>query len=159
MAPAILIFSAILLLDQATKYLAQTRLASVTTQPVVPGVFHLTLVHNQGAAFGMLQGGVFLFALVSVVCILAIIVMLKKPRLLERVLGIPASTTAVPWLLGMIMGGAVGNLMDRLRLGYVIDFLDLRVWPVFNIADTAITLGGACLFLILFQHDRKKATP
>lgn len=160
MVPVLLIFSAVLLLDQATKYLAQAQLAHIITQPVIPGIFHVTLVHNQGAAFGMLPGGVFIFSAVSIACIVFIILMLKDPRLMERALGAGVSVqrAAVRCSLGLIMGGAVGNLIDRLVLGYVVDFLDLRVWPVFNVADSAITVGGVVLFFVLWQNDRKKVS-
>jgi signal peptidase II len=156
--PVLLIFSAVLLLDQATKYLAQAQLAHVSTWPVIPGIFHLTLVHNQGAAFGMLPGGVFIFSAVSVVCVFFILLMLRNPPLMERTLGVSVDRVAVRCSLGLIMGGAVGNLIDRVCLGYVVDFLDARVWPVFNVADSAITVGGVVLFFVLWQNDRKKVS-
>ncbi len=103
-------------------------LSNVPTQPVLPNIFHLTLVHNAGVAFGLLQGCGLLITLVT--C--AVIVGLWWSRLFTL------ST-------GLILGGAIGNLIDRLRIGAVIDFLDFRIWPVFNLADSCITVGAVLM--------------
>jgi len=92
-------------------------------------------VHNRGAAFGILKNQLFVFVIISLLAI-ALILYHLKDRKKSRLSSIS---------LSLILGGAVGNLIDRLRFGFVIDFLDFRVWPVFNIADSAITIGVVLL--------------
>lgn len=109
---------------------------------VIDGLFRITLVRNSGAAFGMLQGGrVFLIA-ASVAAAVFIIFLAERLAPEERAKRI---------FLGMILGGALGNLIDRLYPGHVIDFIDMGIaahrWPVFNLADTAVTVGGALLVI------------
>ena len=104
----------------------------------------MTLVHNRGAAFGMLKNQLFLFVMISFFAILFIFLHLKNKK--------------NPFLfkvsLSLILSGAVGNLIDRLRFGYVIDFLDLRFWPVFNLADSALTIGALLLsWELLFNKN------
>lgn len=132
-----IITAAILSLDQLTKYLAASRLTLNEPYPLIKGVFHLTLVHNTGAAFGILKNQVLLFIFVSLISVLLIFLNLKKNRLKK------ASLDNVS--LSFILAGAIGNLIDRIAFGYVIDFLDFRIWPVFNIADSAITVGAVLL--------------
>ncbi len=101
---------------------------------MISGVFHLTLVYNRGAAFGMLKNQIPLFIFVSLAAIVLIFVNLKKDNsFLNRI------------SLSLILAGALGNLVDRIFLGHVVDFLDFRIWPVFNIADSAITIGAILL--------------
>lgn len=122
-------------LDQATKWWMLRRLAPGESVPVIPGVFHLTLVRNPGIAFGLFarQGG-----MVLGVALLLIALLLVTAR--SR----PSSRwPPIPWAMALILGGAVGNLVDRVRFGAVVDFLDFRVWPVFNVADSSITVGAA----------------
>ncbi|MBI4226912.1 MAG: signal peptidase II [Candidatus Omnitrophica bacterium] len=119
-------------LDQATKWWALRALPPGESLPVVPGVLHLTLMRNPGVAFGLFarQGG-----LVVGVALLLVTILVFSAR------GRPAAGPR-PWGMGLILGGAVGNLVDRLRFGAVTDFLDFRVWPVFNVADSSITIGA-----------------
>jgi len=128
---------AILFLDQASKFLFTKFLNLNQTLSVVPGIFHFTLVHNRGAAFGILRGQSFLFVLTSFVAVILIYFNLKNNRRKN------------PFLfnlsLALVLAGALGNLIDRICFGYVIDFLDFRIWPVFNIADSAITIGAIIL--------------
>ncbi len=127
----------ILFLDQASKFLFTKLLNLNQSFPVVPGILHFTLVHNRGAAFGILRGQSFLFVLTSFVAVILIYFNLKNNRRKN------------PFLfnlsLALVLAGALGNLIDRIRFGYVIDFLDFRIWPVFNIADSAITIGAIIL--------------
>lgn len=119
-------------LDQATKWWMLRALVAGESTPVIPGVFHLTLVHNTGVAFGLLAGqGSMVMAITSVL----ILVLLATNRRAQ-----PAPLLS--WGMGLILGGAIGNLIDRVRFGAVIDFLDFRVWPVFNLADSCITVGA-----------------
>jgi len=111
---------------------------------VWPGVFHLTLVNNAGAAFGLWKdSGVFL-AVFSAVSFLIIAVYLFKR---------PGRPHAFAWSL--IAGGALGNLVDRVAYGYVIDYLDLGVWPVFNFADACICLGVAWIVFRFMARQPK----
>ena len=133
----------VVLLDQLTKALAETFLTPGTSHPVVAHVFHLTLVENQGIAFGLFPGAdKSLLVIITLSIAILIAVGLRSAKL--------------PWKthvgIGLILGGALGNWIDRIRVGAVIDFLDFRVWPVFNLADSAITIG-VCLYLglILFK--------
>ncbi len=108
------------------------------------GFFRITHVNNTGAAFGLFQGQSFLLTIVALVGITVLLVytlvIYRKFPLLDNRLG--RST------LGLVLGGAVGNLIDRLRLGYVTDFISVGRWPAFNIADSAITVG-----VILFAYS------
>ena len=133
----------IFLLDQATKYMVATTFRIGESKPVVPGAFHLTYVRNTGGAFGLLKGWVPLLIIISVVAIVVIvrIAIMQQTISPRQKLGQYAVAT--------IMGGALGNLADRLHLGYVVDFLDFRIWPVFNVADVAITVGVGLLILEL----------
>ncbi|TAM37893.1 signal peptidase II [bacterium] len=129
MIPAIII--SVLFLDQLTKFLASSFLRLNTPVILINNFLNLSLVHNRGAAFGILKNQLFMFVIISLVTIALILCHLKDKKR-SFLSGIS---------LSLILGGAAGNLIDRLRFGFVIDFLDFRVWPVFNIADSAITIG------------------
>ncbi|MFZ0241212.1 MAG: signal peptidase II [Desulfobacterales bacterium] len=148
----LLIAGAVVLLDQFTKILVVRSLPLYHSMAVIPGFFDLTHVQNPGGAFGFLASSdsrlravVFLF--VSLVAVGLILWFYFK------------SPSTHPWLSGafaMIFGGAVGNLIDRLRFGKVTDFLDFYVgrlhWPAFNVADSAITVGiGIFLLHLAFK--------
>lgn len=136
---AVLIF----ILDRVTKYIAVNYLAPGQSAEIIRNIFHFTLVLNSGAAFGLFRGGTIVFIILSLLVIAFIVVYIFRQK---------TKDTAISVALGLVLGGAAGNLLDRARFGYVIDFLDFRVWPVFNIADSAITVGAALLVLrILFQ--------
>ncbi len=123
----------ILVLDQISKFYISSILSLGQSIPVIRDVFHISLVYNTGCAFGLLRNQKILFILLSAVVILYI---LRDLFSSGRLYGLGRKAA-----LGLVLGGAAGNLLDRLRLGYIIDFLDFRVWPVFNIADSAITVG------------------
>jgi signal peptidase II len=145
--PAAATALAILILDQVTKYWALQRLPPGLPVSVIDRVFALTLVMNPGLAFGMLggmpAGWRWLVALLSIGA-LAVLAMVGLRML-------PGGGRLTPLALGLIFGGAVGNLIDRARFGAVIDFLDFYWrayhWPAFNVADSAITVGVALLAL------------
>ncbi len=140
----LLVFS-VFLLDQLTKFFALTCLASVETVPVIPNIFHLTLVHNTGIAFGFFQGSRLLPAAITLSLIVLTVWGAKSAKHGQK----PAESLA----LAVILGGAIGNWLDRLRLGAVTDFLDFRIWPVFNIADSAITVG-VCFYLWMLLRKK-----
>lgn len=110
----------------------------------------LTYVVNTGAAFGLLPQ-------FSIYLILIAFLVIGMVLLYQRYL--PGDSFLVKAAMGLQLGGAVGNLIDRLRYGYVVDFIDTRVWPVFNLADSAITIGVCLLaFFLIFVQEKKEAT-
>lgn len=133
----------VFLIDQVSKALALRFLASVPTWPVVPGIFHLTLVENTGVAFGLFRGQ----GLAVTLATLAVLGGLGWSALRSQ--RPPARRTVLG--MGLILGGAAGNLLDRVRLGAVVDFFDFRVWPVFNVADSCITVGAVLVALQLLK--------
>jgi signal peptidase II len=145
--PAAATALAVLLLDQLTKLWALQRLPPGLPVPVIDGFFSLTLVMNPGLAFGMFAatpaGWRWLVALLSIVALGVLVVVGLRM--------LPGGGRLTPLALGLIFGGAVGNLLDRGRFGAVVDFLDFYWrgyhWPAFNAADSAITVGVALLAL------------
>jgi signal peptidase II len=134
----------ILAVDQLTKFIVSQALNVNETIPLAKGIFDITLVHNKGAAFGILKNQTYLFIGASLVAISLIYSSLRKS----------VNDKYQIFSLSLILGGAVGNLIDRLRLGYVIDFFNLYWWPVFNVADSAITVGG---ILLAYSIIKRKA--
>ncbi len=142
-----ILVTAIIAIDQLTKFIISKNLALGQCIPVIPGVFSLSLVHNRGAAFGLLKGQVPLFIAFSVLAVILICSNLKRAGW--------SRFSFFNTALALVLAGAVGNLIDRWRLGYVIDFLDFRVWPVFNLADTSITIGAVLLAWAVLKHKDK----
>ncbi len=128
----------VLSLDQISKFIIAKNLFLYQSIPIVKGFFHFTLIHNRGAAFGILKNQVYFFIIISIAAIILISSSLLNHQRHKK---ISCHTIS----LGLILSGALGNLIDRVFFGYVIDFLDFRVWPVFNIADSAITVGAVLL--------------
>lgn len=134
-------------LDQLTKFLITKNLFQNQSIPIIRGIFHITLVHNRGAAFGILKNQIPLFIITSLFAIILIYFNLKENR----------QSKSYSSALSLILAGALGNLIDRLFFGYVIDFLDFRIWPVFNMADSAITIGAILLgYSILIKKYNNK---
>ncbi|MFH0917860.1 MAG: signal peptidase II [Candidatus Omnitrophota bacterium] len=139
-----IIVTSVILLDQATKFIAVRFLQLNTPVPLIKNFLNLTLVHNRGAAFGIFQNQLLLFVLVSLFAIGFIFCNLRSK----------ANSGLLKLTLSLILGGAIGNLIDRLRFGFVIDFLDLRIWPVFNLADSVITIAALVLtWELLFNKN------
>ena len=140
----------ILLADQATKAWLRATVALGESIQLLPGVFHITHARNTGAAFSLLEGATPLLAMAAVLVIAAIVYTARRvgtrlPLSLGLALGLP-------------LGGALGNLWDRLRLGYVTDLFDFRLinFPVFNVADSAITVGiGLLIWRTLAVRDEE----
>jgi signal peptidase II len=116
--------------------------------PVIKHVFYITYILNPGAAFGVLEHKTSFFLAVAVVMIAAVVY--YYPR-------IPRHYKLLRVGIALMAGGAIGNVIDRIRTGYVVDFFDFRIWPVFNIADTAIVIG-VCLIIysILFISNKEE---
>ncbi|HHU75578.1 MAG TPA: signal peptidase II [Firmicutes bacterium] len=122
--------------DQLSKNWVVLRLQPGESWPLIDNVLHLTHVRNPGAAFGILAFRTSFFIIVS---LLMIFLILSGERLFPR------GNSLLHLGMSLLLGGAIGNLIDRIRFGYVIDFLDIRVWPVFNVADIALVLGVIAL--------------
>lgn len=137
----ILIASLVIIIDRFAKFLVFNNLLEGQSIGVVPKIFHITLVLNTGAAFGLFKerNQFFIVSSFIVAALIFLYVIFDKEKDIFKLSA-----------LGLILGGAIGNLIDRLLFGYIIDFLDFRVWPVFNIADSAITVGSVLLLLRLF---------
>jgi signal peptidase II len=135
----------IVLTDQITKHVVQLQLKAYESIPLIKGIFHLTYVQNKGAAFGILQQQKILFIVITVAVVVGIFWFVHIQKSMHHM---------VRYSLSMIVGGAIGNLIDRIRLGYVIDFFDFRIWPIFNIADISIVVGALLLFYYFIFLDK-----
>ncbi len=141
----------VIVLDQLTKALVTANLAlheQVAPVEALRPYFTFTYVRNTGAAFGLFPSGGVFFIVVALV-VSAMIVYFYRTM--------PDQTPMMRAALGLQLGGAWGNLIDRLRLGYVVDFLDFKFWPVFNVADSAIVVGVLVLLAAMWWQDRQNA--
>jgi signal peptidase II len=139
-------------LDQAFKHWVVSHMALYESIPLIPNLFALTYVRNIGAAFSAFSGQVAGLSIVAGVVAIAIVVYMV--RLKER--------TALHALsLGLLLGGTLGNFVDRVRLGYVVDMFDLQwngqnIFPIFNIADISIDVGVGLLLLLFYLESRRE---
>jgi len=134
--------------DQLSKLWLKANLAPGETL-FEAGIFRITHIHNTGAAFGLFQGQSFtltIVALVGAALILVCALFIHRFSPLDSVWGRLA--------LGLVLGGTIGNLVDRLRLGYVVDFIDIGWWPAFNLADSALVVGVIIFALTLLPLAR-----
>ena len=134
-----LLFSGVLI-DQITKFLAQAYLSELNSIDVIPGVLSFPLVHNYGAAYGILQDHRYFLLSVSLAVILGAFWFRHDI----------AKTISSRWGLCFLMAGTLGNFVDRLYRGFVVDFIDIRIFPVFNLADVFIDMGLIFLVWSLF---------
>lgn len=155
---AVILAACIILPDQLVKALIQQKYALWATEPVIPGFFNLAHVLNKGAAFGFLNNPdsswqTWFFVGVTILAVGFIYYLLTTADRGDRffIFG-----------LGLILGGALGNLIDRIRTGYVVDFLDFYVgdyhWPAFNVADIAISCGAFAVLISMYmknQHEKR----
>ena len=139
-----LIAGSALLLDQFVKSVIQQKMQEGLSIPVLPGIFHITYILNPGAAFGLFEEQQWLFILVAVLLVLGVAVLFRQLLQQPPVMRFGAA---------LLVGGALGNLMDRIRLGKVVDFLDFRIWPIFNVADIAICVGVGLILLAMFKEQ------
>jgi signal peptidase II len=146
--PTILIIAALVFgLDQATKYWIVQNIPVQTSWsffPTLAKIFQFTFVTNTGAAFGMFPqlGGIFM--IIAIVVIASIVVFYHH---------LPTYNSWVRLSLGLQLGGALGNLVDRVTRGYVVDFVDIGFWPIFNVADLSIVLGVTILAYYLWSEE------
>ncbi len=139
------IAAALVLLDQGTKLFALKILHQNQSLAVIDNVIHFTLVYNTGSAFGLLPGLNWILTYATLFAVAFILFLMGRRPHFKK----PQYLTLWQVALMLILSGATGNLIDRLRLGYVVDFIDLRIWPVFNLADSLITIG-VCILAFLF---------
>jgi len=148
----------IILLDQITKAYIHHAFHLYESLPIIPDLFSITYIRNPGAAFGLFaqqeeRFRSILFSAVSVIALLLLATMIYQTPKEER-----GQLSA----LSLLIGGAIGNILDRIRMGEVIDFLDFYIgthhWPAFNVADSAITIGVTLLMLQLLINKKKVAS-
>lgn len=141
-----LVSVAVVLFDQMVKRLIMSDMTLGMSIPVLPGIFHITYIQNPGAAFGILAQQRWLFIAVGFLFVGATVWFQRRIRRASRWL---------QWGTALLLGGAVGNLIDRIRWGQVVDFLDFRIWPVFNIADISIVVGVGCMMYAFLRQEAK----
>ena len=139
-----------ILIDQLTKWLAVSYLKPITTLPIIKDVLHLTYHTNRGMAFGLLEDSRWLFISVSIITIVALSIWLYSGRMQNKLYTVSVA---------MIISGGVGNMIDRLLLGAVIDFIDFRLinFAIFNGADSFVCIGAGLLILALIIDIIKEA--
>lgn len=140
----------ILAVDQFTKYLVVSNLdlyEAWAPFPALAKLFEIHYVTNTGAVFGLFQGASLFFVIVSIVVVVVIFFYYRH---------LPNGQGLIRLSLGLQLGGALGNLTDRLRVGHVIDFLDFHIWPIFNVADMSTICGVILLAFLLLREEREE---
>lgn len=135
------------LADQATKKLVTAAMAQNERIPVIPGLFSFCYIENKGAAWGMLSGSRWVFLVVTALALVILPIFLYRYRKLPFLFG---------FSLSLVLGGAIGNMIDRLFLGSVVDFFEFTFidFPVFNVADICVTVGTVLMFIYLAFFDK-----
>jgi len=140
----------VVIVDRVTKLFFSELLSYGESLPVIRNVLHMTLVHNTGIAFGFFKDQGIVFIVVPIIAIFLLVFNIyyyrQNNEALSRIYIVAFS---------LILGGAIGNLIDRIVYGYVIDFIDFRIWPVFNVADSAITIGAIMIAFKCFRLSAK----
>jgi len=132
----------VVLVDQITKFLIKINFELNQTLPIIKSIFHLTYIQNTGAGFGILKSQTLILIFISLIVIGIILYYISSIKEKEKLLQI---------LVGFVLGGTIGNLIDRLTYGFVIDFLDFQIWPIFNAADSFVTIGVIGLVIYLWE--------
>ena len=140
---------ALAIADQLLKKLFSGTLQLGESIPVLPGIFHLTYIQNPGAAFGLFENQTLFFIAIAAF-LLAFLAFAYKE--------LAAQGIWVRYGMSLLAGGAVGNLLDRVRLGAVIDYLDFRIWPIFNLADIGICLGATLIVWGLLREEGRETS-
>ena len=140
----------VIFVDRVTKLFFSHLLAYGESLPIIRNVLYMTLIHNTGIAFGFFKDQGIVFIVIPIIAIFLLVFNIyyyrQNNEALSRIYIVAFS---------LILGGAVGNLIDRIVYGYVIDFIDFRIWPVFNIADSAITVGAIMIAFKCFRLSAK----
>ena len=140
--------TAVLALDIITKLIVSSGMELGSSIAILPGIFELTYIHNTGAAWGVLAGKQVLLQVLTAILMIAVIVYAVVKR---NVLSKPEMIS-----LALIIGGGLGNFLSRLVKGYVVDFLNIQIIPVFNVADIGITIGCILLIISVFVSGKKQ---
>lgn len=149
----LLLSAALVIIDQLLKLWALNALVGVPSALVIPGLLQLTYVENRGAAFGIFQGRVPILSLVTGVVLTVILVALVLGKFKNKL---------VLWSMGLILAGGLGNLLDRIFRGFVVDYLDISPlfsFPVFNFADCCVVIGTGLLMIYLLFLEGKEPKP
>lgn len=133
----------LVIMDQGIKLLIDNKFFPGESLPVIEDIFHLTYVRNTGAGFGILAGKKFFLIFITIVILILLLIYKYKNR----------QSILKDFALIFLISGALGNLIDRVRLSYVIDYLDFRIWPVFNLADILINIGTGLLILYIWKSE------
>lgn len=138
------------LLDQILKFAVRTNMNLHQSIPIIDGFFHLTYIQNTGAAFSLFSGKTGMLAIITVFITIGILFYLYKLR--------KTAHWALMLSLSLIVSGGLGNIIDRVNLKYVVDFLDLQIWPIFNFADIYVCFGcGLLVFYVFFIEPKINA--
>ncbi|WP_026689976.1 signal peptidase II [Alteribacter aurantiacus] len=141
----------VIIVDQFTKWLVVQNMELRQSIPIIENVFHLTSHRNAGAAFGMLQGQMWLFFIATIAVLIIVPYYIQKEGKNNPLFGIT---------MGLVLGGAIGNFIDRLLFGEVVDFLDVYIgtynFPIFNVADSALVVGVGMLIIYVFKEEKKQ---
>ncbi len=135
----------IIFLDQLVKYIVSKNMSLNESIPIIKNILHLTYIHNTGASFGILKGQQVFLIIISIIVILLILYYFYKTK----------DNLKIKISAALILAGAIGNLIDRIRLNYVTDFIDFRIWPAFNVADSCITIGAILIIVFYFLLPAK----
>ncbi|MDD2586866.1 MAG: signal peptidase II [Syntrophomonadaceae bacterium] len=135
---------AVLAADQLSKWWITTNFSIGESRTLIDKIIYLTYVQNRGAAFGILPGHSWIFVICALLVVVGVVIFVSRYKI----------ATPLSIFLGLIVGGALGNFIDRWFYGFVIDFFDLRWWPVFNIADIAIICGGILVVLYILLQEK-----
>lgn len=138
------LISILIIIDQAIKWISRTKLTKFESYPVIDGFLHFSYVENRGAACGMLQNKTWFFVLITLLVVGYMIYFTKKNKNIDKKL---------TFVLSIITAGAIGNLIDRIWLGFVVDMFDFRgIWQfVFNFADICVVVGGILLIFLIIK--------
>ncbi|WP_110952897.1 signal peptidase II [Anaerosinus massiliensis] len=145
--PTLFLIAGIICIDQLLKSYIQQTMVIGASLPIITDIFHITYILNPGAAFGILENQRIFFILIAIMMICVVGYIYPK---------IPAKDKFLRFGIALLVGGAIGNVIDRIKLGYVVDFLDFRIWPVFNFADITIVSGvGIIIYSVWFLSNIK----
>ncbi|WP_257350168.1 signal peptidase II [Pseudalkalibacillus decolorationis] len=140
----------VIIIDQISKWFIVTKMSLGESIMVIPDVFYLTSHRNRGAAFGILEGQMWLFFIVTIIVLIAVVYYLQT-----EAKGKPFLSTA----LGFVLGGAIGNFIDRMVRGEVVDFLNFYIgsynYPIFNVADSALVVGVGMIAIALLKDSKE----
>ncbi|NLS45545.1 MAG: signal peptidase II [Firmicutes bacterium] len=137
--------TAIIIFDQVTKILVEKAIPIGISVPIIKGLIQISRIYNPGSALGILTTAK-IPIITSVIILIAWLILIRK-RAYERL------DKSLRLGVGLIIGGTAGNLIDRIRLGFVIDFIDLHIWPIFNLADVAVCAGAVILVYSLIIRN------